>query len=153
MLAVPPRVGPRRPRRARAGSPSTGATTGRPRRSSRGGRPIIRSWPGSAAGSPWRIATDRPPCGISAPLTPPEPDDRDTVFGLGTALALVGDHAAAAPFLRDSKAYDTRVALYCAADPANRKDPASACPRGRVRGGPPLPEARAWITWRSGPIH
>ena len=35
------------------------------------------------------------------------PDDRDTVFGLGSALAMVGDHAAAAPYLRDSKAYDT----------------------------------------------
>ena len=32
-----------------------------------------------------------------------EPDDRDTVFGLGTALALVGDHAAAEPFLRDRR--------------------------------------------------
>ena len=53
------------------------------------------------------------------------PDDRDTVFGLGTALALVGDHAAAAPLLRDAKAYDTLGALLTrAADPANRNDPA-----------------------------
>ncbi len=34
------------------------------------------------------------------------PDDRDVLFGLGTALALTGDHAAAAPFLRASKGYD-----------------------------------------------
>jgi tetratricopeptide (TPR) repeat protein len=74
------------------------------------------------------------------------PDDRDTVFGLGTALALVGDHAAAAPFLRDAKAYDTLGALMTrAANPANRNDPAllralgAACESVRR-----LPEARAW---------
>jgi Flp pilus assembly protein TadD len=73
------------------------------------------------------------------------PDDRDTVFGLGTALALVGDHAAA-PFLRDAKAYDTLGALLTgAANRANRKDPAlmrtlgAACEAVRR-----LPEARAW---------
>jgi tetratricopeptide (TPR) repeat protein len=72
--------------------------------------------------------------------------DRDTVFGLGTALALVGDHAAAAPFLRDAKAYDTLGALMTrAANPANRGDPAllralgAACESVRR-----LPEARAW---------
>jgi tetratricopeptide (TPR) repeat protein len=74
------------------------------------------------------------------------PDDRDTVFGLGTALALVGDHAAAAPFLRDAKAYDTLGALLTrAANRANRKDAAlvralgAACEAVRR-----LPEARAW---------
>src|SRR5262245_36069884 len=74
------------------------------------------------------------------------PDDRDTVFGLGTALALVGDHAAAAPFLRDARAYDTLGALLTrAADRANRKDAAlmralgAACEAVRRR-----PEARAW---------
>jgi tetratricopeptide (TPR) repeat protein len=73
------------------------------------------------------------------------PDDRDTVFGLGTALALVGDHAAA-PFLRDAKAYDTLGALLTrAANRANRKDAAlmralgAACEAVRR-----LPEARAW---------
>ena len=84
----------------------TRATIGRPRRSSRRDQPIIPSWP-------WRgqfalVHGDGPTAvrhfraAYSA-----LPDDRDTVFGLGTALALVGDHAAAAPFLRDAKAYDT----------------------------------------------
>ena len=51
------------------------------------------------------------------------PDDRYIVFGLGTALAFVGDHAAAAPFLRDSKAYDTLGALLTrAANPASHND-------------------------------
>jgi tetratricopeptide (TPR) repeat protein len=75
-----------------------------------------------------------------------EPDDRDTVFGLGTALALVGDHAAAAPFLRDSRAYDTLGALMTrAANPANHKDTTlmralgAACEAVRR-----FPEARAW---------
>jgi Flp pilus assembly protein TadD len=74
------------------------------------------------------------------------PDDRDTVFGLGTALALVGHDAAAAPFLRDAKAYDTLGALLTrAANRANRKDAAlmralgAACEAVRR-----LPEARAW---------
>jgi tetratricopeptide (TPR) repeat protein len=75
-----------------------------------------------------------------------EPDDRDTAFGLGTALALVGDRAAAEPFLRDSRAYDTLGALMTrAANPANRKDAAllralgAACEAVRR-----IPEARAW---------
>ncbi len=75
-----------------------------------------------------------------------EPDDRDTVFGLGTALALVGDHAAAAPLLRDSRAYDMLAALMTrAANPANRKDTTlmralgAACEAVRR-----FPEARAW---------
>jgi tetratricopeptide (TPR) repeat protein len=74
------------------------------------------------------------------------PDDRDTVFGLGTALALVGDHAAAAPFLRDARAYDTLGALLTrAANRANRKDAGlmralgAACEAVRR-----LPEARGW---------
>jgi tetratricopeptide (TPR) repeat protein len=74
------------------------------------------------------------------------PDDRDTVLGLGTALALIGDHAAAAPLLRDAEAYDTLGALLTrAANPANRKDAAllralgAACEAVRR-----LPEARAW---------
>src|SRR5262249_4462634 len=73
------------------------------------------------------------------------PADRDTVFGLGTALALVGDRAAA-PYLRDAKAYDTLGALLSrAANPANRKDASllravgAACEAVRR-----LPEARAW---------
>jgi tetratricopeptide (TPR) repeat protein len=76
-----------------------------------------------------------------------EPDDRNTVFGLGTALALVGDRSAAAPFLRDSKAYDTLGALITrAANPANHNDTAlmralgAACEAVHHR-----PEARAWF--------
>jgi tetratricopeptide (TPR) repeat protein len=75
-----------------------------------------------------------------------EPDDRDTVFGLGTALALVGEKDAAAPFLRESKALDTLGALIPrAANPANRGDAAllralgAACEAARR-----IPEARAW---------
>ena len=73
-------------------------------------------------------------------------DDRDTVFGLSTALTLVGDHAAAAPFLRDAKAYDTLGALLTrAANPASHNDAAllralgAACESVRR-----FPEARAW---------
>jgi tetratricopeptide (TPR) repeat protein len=74
------------------------------------------------------------------------PDDRDTVFGLGTALALVGDHVAAAPFLRDSKAYDTLGALLTrAANPANRNDAALLRALGAAcEAVHRLPEARAW---------
>jgi tetratricopeptide (TPR) repeat protein len=74
------------------------------------------------------------------------PDDRDTVFGLGTALVMVGDHAAAAPFLRDAKAYDTLGALLTrAANPASHDDAdlmralGAACESAHR-----LPEARAW---------
>jgi predicted Zn-dependent protease len=74
------------------------------------------------------------------------PDDRDTVVGLGAALALVGDRAAAAPFLRDSKAYDTLGALLTrAANPANRKDAALMRALGAAcEAVHRLPEARAW---------
>jgi tetratricopeptide (TPR) repeat protein len=74
------------------------------------------------------------------------PDDRDTVVGLAAALALVGDHAAAAPFLRDSKAYDTLGALLTrAANPANRKDAALMRALGAAcEAVHRLPEARAW---------
>jgi tetratricopeptide (TPR) repeat protein len=74
------------------------------------------------------------------------PDDRDTVFGLGTALAMVGDHAAAARYLRDSKAYDTLGALLNrAADPANRNDAALLRALGvACEAVHRLPEARAW---------
>jgi tetratricopeptide (TPR) repeat protein len=73
------------------------------------------------------------------------PDDRDTVFGLGTALALVGDHAAA-PYLRDAKAYDTLGALLTrAANPANRHDAALLRALGAAcEAVHRLPEARAW---------
>jgi tetratricopeptide (TPR) repeat protein len=74
------------------------------------------------------------------------PDDRDTVFGLGSALALSGDRAAAAPYLRDSKAYDTLGALLNrAADPANRNDAALLRALGAAcEAVHRLPEARAW---------
>ncbi len=75
-----------------------------------------------------------------------EPDDRDTVFGLGTALALIGDRAAAAPFLRDSKAYDILGALLTrAANPANHHDAALMRALGAAcEAVHRLPEARAW---------
>ena len=75
-----------------------------------------------------------------------DPDDRDIVFGLGAALALVGDHAAAAPFLRESKAYDSLGALMTrAANPANHKDPALMRALGAAcEAVHRLPEARAW---------
>jgi tetratricopeptide (TPR) repeat protein len=74
------------------------------------------------------------------------PDNRDTVFGLGTALALLGDHAAAAPFLRDAKSYDTLGALLTrAANPTSQND----APLLRALGAAcesvhRLLEARAW---------
>jgi predicted Zn-dependent protease len=75
-----------------------------------------------------------------------EPDDRNTVFGLGSAFALVGDHAAAEPFLRDAKAYDTLGALLTrAANPANRNDVALMRALGAAcEAVHRLPEARAW---------
>ena len=74
------------------------------------------------------------------------PDDRDTVFGLGTALALVGDHAAATPFLRDAKAYDTLAALLTrAANPASQNDVALLRALGAAcESLHRLLEARAW---------
>jgi tetratricopeptide (TPR) repeat protein len=74
------------------------------------------------------------------------PDNRDTVFGLGTALALVGDQAAAAPFLRDAKSYDTLAALLTrAANPASQTDAALLRALGAAcESVHRLPEARAW---------
>jgi Flp pilus assembly protein TadD len=74
------------------------------------------------------------------------PDNRDTVFGLGTALALVGDHAAAAPFLRDAKSYDTLGALLTrAANSASQNDAALLRALGAAcESVHRLPEARAW---------
>jgi tetratricopeptide (TPR) repeat protein len=76
-----------------------------------------------------------------------EPDDSNTVFGLGTALALAGDRVGAEPFLRESKAFDTLGALLTrAANPANHQDTAlmralgAACEAVHRR-----PEARAWF--------
>jgi Flp pilus assembly protein TadD len=75
-----------------------------------------------------------------------EPDDRDTVFGLGTALAVAGDRDAAAPFLRDSEAYDALGALLTrAANPANHNDAALMRALGAAcESVHRLPEARAW---------
>jgi tetratricopeptide (TPR) repeat protein len=75
-----------------------------------------------------------------------EPDDRDTVFGLGTALAVAGDRVAAAPFLRDSQAYDTLGALLTrAANPANHSNVALMRALGAAcEAVHRLPEARAW---------
>jgi tetratricopeptide (TPR) repeat protein len=85
-----------------------------------------------------------------------EPDDRDTVFGLGTALALLGDREAAAPFLRASKALDTLGALITrAANPANRGDVALLRALGAAcEAAGRLPEARAWydLTVEAAPL-
>ncbi len=86
-----------------------------------------------------------------------EPDDRDTVFGLGSALALAGDRAAAEPFLRDSRAYDTLGALMTrAANPANHKDPALLRALGAAcEAVHRIPEARAWydLAVRADPVN
>ena len=77
-----------------------------------------------------------------------EPDHRDAVFGLGAALDAIGDHEAATPFRRASKAFDTLGSLVArAATPASRADPplirslGAACEAvGR------LPEAYTWFS-------
>ncbi|MCA1684710.1 MAG: tetratricopeptide repeat protein [Planctomycetia bacterium] len=75
-----------------------------------------------------------------------EPDYRDTLFGLGQALTMVGDAAAAAPFLaaaRDLDAFGS--VLQRAAGTSGRDDPkllldlGAACEKARR-----YPEARAW---------
>jgi len=75
-----------------------------------------------------------------------EPDHRDTVFGLGQALAMVGDDAAAAPFVAAARHYDALGTLMQrAATAAGRSDPdlmralGDACETLRR-----VPEARAW---------
>jgi tetratricopeptide (TPR) repeat protein len=74
------------------------------------------------------------------------PDDRDVLSGLGAALRMVGDRAAAEPVLQASRNLDILGGLVQrAGSPANRNDPrllhdlGAACEAvGR------LPEARAW---------
>jgi predicted Zn-dependent protease len=75
-----------------------------------------------------------------------EPDDRDTVFGLGQALVMVGDEAAAAPFLAAARDLDALGSLVQRASaPSGRKDPrllralGAACEKVQR-----FPEARAW---------
>ena len=74
------------------------------------------------------------------------PDDRDTLFGLAAALTLVGDEAAAAPFLAAARAHDALSSLIQrAAARSNRDDLeilrqlGAACEDVQR-----LPEARAW---------
>ena len=74
-----------------------------------------------------------------------EPDDRDTLVGLGQALRLVGDEAAAVPILRRAADLQTlhnllvRVANQPDLPPATLCELAAACEAvGRA------PEARAW---------
>jgi len=76
-----------------------------------------------------------------------DPDDRDTIFGLGQALTMVGDPGAA-PFVaaaRDRDALGTLVQR--ASTPQGRKDPGllralgAACEKVNH-----LPEARAWYS-------
>ena len=74
------------------------------------------------------------------------PHTREPAFGLGQALQMTGDSAAAAPYLDEARKHDRLGTLIQkAATPANRADPAlmrdlgAACfDVGR------LPEARAW---------
>ena len=75
-----------------------------------------------------------------------EPDDRDTFLGLGQALTLAGDHAAAAPYLATARDLDAIGTVLQRAGPENgRNDPkllralGSACEKAHR-----LPEARAW---------
>jgi tetratricopeptide (TPR) repeat protein len=75
-----------------------------------------------------------------------DPDDRDMVFGLGQALIMVGDTAAAAPYVEKSHAFDALGTLMQrASTPEGRRDPnlvralGAACERVQR-----LPEALAW---------
>lgn len=75
-----------------------------------------------------------------------EPDHRDTIFGLGQALAMVGKHDEAAPFQSAARDYDALGSLIERASTAQgRKDPnllralGAACEQLHR-----LPEARAW---------
>jgi tetratricopeptide (TPR) repeat protein len=77
-----------------------------------------------------------------------EPDNRDSVFGLGQALQMTGDLAAAAPYLQAARDYDALGTLVQrVAVPANRNDPklaralGAACEKVRR-----YPEARAWYS-------
>ena len=89
---------------------------------------------GRAALRHYRIANDR------------APHTREPAFGLGQALQMTGDAAAAAPYLEEARKHDKLGSLVQkAASDANRADPAlirdlaAACVAvGR------LPEARAW---------
>jgi tetratricopeptide (TPR) repeat protein len=79
-----------------------------------------------------------------------EPDNRDTIFGLGQALAMVGDATAAAPFIAAARDYDAYGTLLqrAATIYTNRKstkDPdlmralGASCEKIHR-----IPEARAW---------
>jgi tetratricopeptide (TPR) repeat protein len=77
-----------------------------------------------------------------------EPDHRDAIFGLGQALEMVGDHAAALPLLNAARDIDALNGLVQrAATSKGREDPALlralglACERARR-----YPEARAWLS-------
>ena len=75
-----------------------------------------------------------------------EPDNRDSVFGLGQALTLRGDAKAAAPWIERARDHDALGTLVQrAATPEGRKDPqllkslGAACEKVHR-----FPEARAW---------
>ena len=73
-----------------------------------------------------------------------EPDDRDTLFGLGQALTLAGDRAAAAPYLDAARKLDAVGALIQrAAVKSNQRrpgaDPARSAPPARRPAATPRP--------------
>jgi Flp pilus assembly protein TadD len=75
-----------------------------------------------------------------------EPNDRETLYGLGHSLLLVGDAAAAEPYLRAARAHDALGVLVQRAalakepvDPALLRSLGAACEAA----GKPA-EARAW---------
>ena len=77
-------------------SPSTSATTRRPRPCSRRDRPTTPTWPGSAG--KLALARRTVPAAVAAfrAAYKADPDHRDALFGLGQALAMTGETEAAA---------------------------------------------------------
>lgn len=85
-----------------------------------------------------------------------DPDHRDAVFGLGQALAMAGDPAAAAPYIAAARDHDALGTLMQrASTPEGRKDPelmralGAACEKIHR-----TPEARAWydLAIRTNPL-
>ena len=124
-------------RAVRAGSRSTAATRRRPPHCWRRVLPITPSWRGSEAGWPWR--SDDAPAAVRhfRAAIAAEPDDRDSLFGLGSALAMTGDRQAAR---RPCSATRRPRHPGCAADPRRQsgrppRPGAAPRPRRRLRGG------------------
>jgi predicted Zn-dependent protease len=75
-----------------------------------------------------------------------EPDNRDSLIGLGRALALVGDQAAAAPYLERARGHDLLATLiHRSATREGRQDKSLLNQLGAACAAIGLtPEARAW---------